>query len=150
MNTYVGVKLIKAKPMTFGEYRALRGWDVPEGKDPNEMGYMVEYQPDGYQSWSPVEVFEKAYFKLEKSDSITQLDVDEFSGGMLAQQLDEKTVHVRCETPTGFVLHETSSCVDPANFDMEIGAKCAGDKIKDKVWSHLGFVLQWARFGLWQ
>lgn len=41
MTSYIGVKSIEAKPMTFGEYRNHRGWPVPEGMDPNDAGYTL-------------------------------------------------------------------------------------------------------------
>lgn len=147
MKAYIGVKLIEAKPMTLGGFGRLVGKATPL-EDDHKEGYLVVYQPDGYKSWSPKETFESAYFPLERADSISSEDVDLFSNDMDSSKLDEKTVHVCCTAPTGFVWHETSSCVDPENFDMQIGTACASDKIKDKVWSHLGFVLQWAKFGL--
>ena len=57
---YIGVKLIKARPMTRGQYNFYRGWTIPEGENPMDKGYLVVY-PDGYESWSPLEVFEEAY-----------------------------------------------------------------------------------------
>jgi hypothetical protein len=73
MEVYTGFKKIAAKPMTRGEYNALRGWHVPPDEDPNDRGYLVEYldSPNAnhpnfknYISWSPQDVFEKAYRKL--------------------------------------------------------------------------------------
>jgi hypothetical protein len=72
MKTYTGTKVIKAKPMTKREYCDYRGWNVPEGEDPNEEVYLVEYEADpsskpnhqdheGYISMSPKHVFDKAY-----------------------------------------------------------------------------------------
>lgn len=70
MNTYIGVKLIRAKPMTRGEYNAFRGWNVPADENPADEGFLVEYldggkantpQYDGYVSWSPADVFNRAY-----------------------------------------------------------------------------------------
>ena len=70
MQQFIGTKLINAKPMTRGEYNKYRGWQVPENENPEDAGYLVEYQdsptantPDhaGYVSWSPKDVFEKAY-----------------------------------------------------------------------------------------
>ena len=70
MKKYIGTKVLKAAPMNRGEYNILRGWNIPENEDPKEDGYLVEYQdggkpnhPDyeGYISWSPKDVFEKAY-----------------------------------------------------------------------------------------
>lgn len=45
MKHYIGVKMVQAEPME------------KDGK----AGYKVVY-PDGYESWSPKEVFEEAYF----------------------------------------------------------------------------------------
>lgn len=70
MNTYIGVKVINAKPMTRQEYNDLRGWQIPADENGADEGFLVEYQdggkanhPDfaGYISWSPADVFEKSY-----------------------------------------------------------------------------------------
>lgn len=70
LEQYIGVKLIKAKPMTRGEYNDYRGWQIPENEDPAEKGYLVEYldssnsvhpNHENYISWSPADVFEEAY-----------------------------------------------------------------------------------------
>jgi hypothetical protein len=67
---YQGSKQLKAMPMTKASYCELRGWSVPADEDPAEVGYCVEYQDGGkpnlegfvgYVSWSPADVFEKAY-----------------------------------------------------------------------------------------
>ena len=54
--------------MTLGEFIEQTGRD-PYANDPemhsnNEEGYIVEYE-DGYKSWSPKNVFEKAYKMAE-------------------------------------------------------------------------------------
>ena len=67
---FIGTKILRAVEMTLGDYNILQGWELPEGQDPETEGYLVEYldggqpnHPDfsGYISWSPEEVFEKAY-----------------------------------------------------------------------------------------
>lgn len=59
---YIGTKLIKAKPMTRGEYNAYRGWKIPENENTEDEGYMVVYvDSDDYVSWSPKDVFDRAY-----------------------------------------------------------------------------------------
>lgn len=59
---YIGTKLIKAKPMTRGEYNEYRGWKIPENENPQDEGYLVVYvDSDDYVSWSPKDVFERAY-----------------------------------------------------------------------------------------
>ena len=59
MKKYIGVKIIEAEPMT--DHEIARAIDRPyhTGTEPQE-GYRVVY-PDGYVSWSPKDVFEKAY-----------------------------------------------------------------------------------------
>lgn len=60
---YTGTKTVLAQPMTKGEAEKHLGRkiDTPAVEKPDEQpGYLVEYE-DGYQSWSPKEVFEKAY-----------------------------------------------------------------------------------------
>lgn len=67
---YIGTKLINATPMTRIEYNALRGWVVPPNENPEDPGFLVEYIDGGaanvpgfagYVSWSPQDVFERAY-----------------------------------------------------------------------------------------
>lgn len=62
MERYIGTKVIKARPITRGEYNKLRKWTIPANENPNDEGYLVEYE-DGYISWSPRATFEKAYRK---------------------------------------------------------------------------------------
>lgn len=49
---------------------------------------------------------------------------------------------------TGFEVHGQSSCIKPENFNLGIGAAYAQIKAEDKIWEGLGFVLQWAKYGL--
>lgn len=62
LDTFVGTKVIHARPMGRGDYNVLRGWTLPEGESPDDEGYLVEYpDSDGYVSWSPKDVFERSY-----------------------------------------------------------------------------------------
>lgn len=70
MTTHIGTKLINASPMTREAYNHLRGWTVPADENPADDGYLVEYldggRPNvagfaGYVSWSPKDVFDRAY-----------------------------------------------------------------------------------------
>lgn len=38
--------------------------------------------------------------------------------------------------------------VKPENFDLNVGSNYARIKAEDKIWEGLGFVLQWAKYGL--
>lgn len=156
MKPYIGVKQIKAKPMTLGEYYELRGWDIGD-KDPSEQVYLVEYQDSktnvpgfsGYVSYSPKEVFEAAYLELSDPTKITKDVVDNFvtiaEGGVTRQR--NHTV-VLSELSNGMTTVTDAACVDPNNYDESIGKELALKKTKDKVFFGLGFVLAWARNGL--
>jgi hypothetical protein len=68
--TYLGVKLIRGTAMSRQEYNDLRGWRLPDNENGEDAGYLVEYLDggapnlagfDGYVSWSPADVFDRAY-----------------------------------------------------------------------------------------
>lgn len=59
---YIGTKLIKAKPMTRGEYNAYRGWTIPKNENPDEEGYLVVYvDSNDHVSWVPKYIFDREY-----------------------------------------------------------------------------------------
>lgn len=61
MKKYIGTKQIEAEPMTRGDAwgkHLLR--EKPSTENFDDEGYHVRYE-DGYESWSPKDVFEKAY-----------------------------------------------------------------------------------------
>lgn len=49
---------------------------------------------------------------------------------------------------TGFEVHGQAACVKPENFDLNVGSNYARIKAEDKIREGLGFVLQWAKYGL--
>ena len=70
---YEGTKRVHAKPMNRGDYNVYRGWEVPADENPADDGYLVEYldggkandpRHAGYISWSPKDVFERAYCEV--------------------------------------------------------------------------------------
>lgn len=65
MKKYIGIKWIKAEPMTRGDYNKYRGWQIPKDENPADEGYLVIHG-GGYESWSPKEVFEQAYHESGK------------------------------------------------------------------------------------
>lgn len=74
MKRYIGVKVINAKPMSKQEYNDFRGWELPADENGADEGLLVEYLDggranteafDGYVSWSPKAVFEKAYRRVD-------------------------------------------------------------------------------------
>lgn len=63
MKKYIGTKTIEATPMNLGDYNDYRKWTIPANEDPKREGYLVKY-PDGYESWSPKDVFDASYHEL--------------------------------------------------------------------------------------
>lgn len=65
MQKYIGTKIIEAVPaIRKGGKVYEEGWPIPKSMDPTEKGYKVRY-PDGYESWSPKDVFEEAYRPID-------------------------------------------------------------------------------------
>lgn len=70
MKQYIGTKIVQAEPANRFWFENGEKLVVPDSEDtPNrvreatagEKGYKVVYPPDGYESWSPKDVFEAAY-----------------------------------------------------------------------------------------
>ena len=79
MKPYIGTKTLNAKPMTRGLYNEFRGWALPVDENPDDHGYLVEYTDggkanteafNGYVSWSPKDVFERAYSEVVVSSRL--------------------------------------------------------------------------------
>lgn len=153
MKHYVGVKIIQAEPMTHEEYCKRRNQTCALRADGQPIeGYRVFY-PDGYESWSPKGVFEKAYLPMgEQPDRVTAEMVDAMLGGAEnpahAETRHGKLTVVEKSTVTGFLMVEGSGCVNPENYDEVLGAEIAMKRIRDRVWGYLGFIVQWGRDGL--
>ena len=159
MKQYIGTKLVKAEPaiMVNGKLVLVESFDTPiqAPRDAEvKAGYKVCY-PDGYESWSPRDVFERAYFPLDinsdlKPDqpSIGPDMVDAFINAVEVQTMGEKTTVVRAVLKNGFEIVESSACVSPENYSEELGREICLNKIKDKVWELLGFLLQTAVNGV--
>lgn len=153
MTKYLGSKLIEAEPITRGDYNKYRGWTIPENEDPKEDGYLIKY-PDGYVSWSPKTIFDRTYMALEDNKdlpsgvSIGQKMVDEFISYTETKTMGEQTTVVRCVLRNGFVIVGSSSCVDPKNYSEDMGYDICMNKIRDKIWELLGFLLQTAWHGI--
>lgn len=48
---------------------------------------------------------------------------------------------VSVKLKNGWTITETSACVDPANYDHELGKSICMEKIEDQVWKMLGWTL---------
>lgn len=144
----IGIKMVEFTAMTAAEALA-KGYKT-NGKSGSDEGYEVTY-PDGYKSWCPKEVADSAYFILDKKNDGTKIlkeDVEKFITNVDVITVGTKTTVVNAHTLTGFDTVRHSSCVDPKNYNEELGKQYAMEEVINSLWAHLGFVLQWAKYGL--
>ena len=77
--------------------------------------------------------------------TVTQEQVNENMQDVIVrtlQDFEKPCTYVTVRMKNGFTLRESTTCVDPANYDEEIGKKICLEKIEDKVWFLLGYALQ--------
>ena len=145
MKKYIGFRMIQAE----GADRSKEDKRVFLNSDarPSDQEYEEGYT-DGYQSWLPKDIFEKAYMQVGDNNTITQDMVDNFivSYEIVTQQ--NKITIVTATLANNFTIVESSACVDPANYNEQIGTEICIDRIKNKIWFLLGFLLQTAKDGV--
>lgn len=99
MKKYIGTKTIQAEPMTKGrafDAGLLRAGNIP-ATERDVPGYKVAYG-NGYESWSPADVFEDAY-KLAETPldrlEIERQDLDKRAGKIVEFRLSETYKNLR-------------------------------------------------------
>lgn len=77
-------------------------------------------------------------------NTVTQAVVDELmeSCDIAVTTAFDKCTIVACKLPNGFVIVESSSCVDPANYDEDMGVDICMKNIEKKLWELEGYLLQ--------
>lgn len=76
---------------------------------------------------------------------VTPEEVKENMQDVIVRTLDDfgkPCTYVTVRMKNGFTLRESTTCVDPANYNEEIGKQICLKKIEDKVWFLLGYALQ--------
>lgn len=46
---------------------------------------------------------------------------------------------VHAKLPCGFIITETSACIDPSNYNREIGREICMKRVRDNVWELEGY-----------
>lgn len=138
IRNYISVKFVKAEPC--------KAWKDFGDHGIGENGYKIYYS-DSHIYWCPKKEFEAHYLELEKEDTITQKDVDNFISKIEAIKMGDKTTVTQATLKNGFLMVAGSACVEPKNFDLEIGKQCCMERIKNNIWEFLGFLLQCAKSG---
>lgn len=137
MNKYLGTKEVSAKPMTRGEYNDYRGWQIPENEDPNDQGYLIEYRDggksndsrhSGYISWSPADVFNRAYAPID-----TWLDRVKLEQAELQIKLDALNKTLDVERKPDFITDEQWIFMTRQQFHMRQYNQILKDRIANAV-----------------
>lgn len=78
------------------------------------------------------------------SNRITQEQVNEMvkKTKLVFEVFGQKTLVMVATLPNGFVIVDGSSCVDPENFDFNIGRNILLKRLENKIWELEGYVLQ--------
>lgn len=88
--------------------------------------------------------------KMDRN-TVTQKDIDKL---LKDAKVEVKTVFDKCTVVTvqlanGFVITESSACVDPVNYDGEVGKKICMKRIENKLWELEGYYLQKCLHNMW-
>lgn len=77
-------------------------------------------------------------------NTVTQSVIDELmeSCDIAVTTAFDKCTIVACKLPNGFVIVESSSCVDPDNYDEDMGVDICMKNIEKKLWELEGYLLQ--------
>jgi hypothetical protein len=77
-------------------------------------------------------------------NTVTKEQIDEIIEYSMfdVQTVLGKCTVVTCMLPNGFIIVESSACVDPANYDEKLGAEICKERIINKVWELEGYKLQ--------
>lgn len=88
--------------------------------------------------------FEEDSTTTQVNDSVKKEDIDSILSQTLisVEKYGDKTTILKATLPNGFVVVESSSCVDPKNFNMSIGEQICMKKLEDKIWELEGYKLQ--------
>ena len=78
------------------------------------------------------------------NNKITKDQIDELisKSNIDDVKMGEKSTVVALTLPNGFTIIESSSCVDVANYDHELGKSICIERITNKIWELEGYRLQ--------
>lgn len=166
MKKYIGTKLVQATPAIRKGGKVYLPTDaIPRTMEQVEEGYKVVYE-DGYESWSPKDVFEKAYKIAETPVDRMQIEAEEVneryvklaafidSGKMdevVNDMYNKCLLEMQCCTMFDYIrLLDTriqrmqgsdDAEVRKMNFGMAIMALKAGYPIRRKGWNGEGLMV---------
>lgn len=149
MAKYIGIIMLDLEPMTAEEAYNKNYLINMNALNKNSNGYEVTYE-NGDKTWVPSCSIDNNYFKLEDKDGdkISSKDIINFTDKIESITIGDNTTNTTITCITGFKIHGQSSCVNPDNYDINIGKTYAKHHAEDKLWEYLGFILKWAKNGI--
>ena len=121
-------------------------------KDISYNNGLVAYKLDNVNSSGlmSLNVFEKYFEKYEEEEpQKVAITVNADYIGWIIENSEfhidtvfDKCTVVSCRLPNGFVIVESSACVDPDNYNEDMGIEICTNKIVDKIWELEGYALQ--------
>jgi hypothetical protein len=101
-------------------------------------------------SLDPTDAVTEKVIAVFNHDTITPLMVSDVldRSKIDVRKLGVKTTVVTVTLPSGFVIVKSSSCVNPDNYDEEVGKRLCLEEVYAKVYELLGFLLQTAVGGV--
>lgn len=77
-------------------------------------------------------------------NTITQKEINELmnQSHVAVNEVFGKCTIVSLKMPNGFILTESSACVDPANYDVKMGEEICLKRIENRIWELEGYRLQ--------
>jgi hypothetical protein len=155
MVAFAGTSLVHAATMTRQEYNDYRGWQLPEGENGEDQGYLIEdragkkntEQLNGFVQWLPKDEFDR---KFKPQPKVTPERIKEL--------LTRVQLHFTFgETPTKYVRADAwldgsfhlatamSKAVNLENFSKELGIEYSREDVmaiaENKLWELEGYRL---------
>ena len=137
----------KKKPITIQAYQTDKELVIHtlEGDMKASIGDYIITGVNGEQYPCKPDIFEKTYEACTDENTVTEEEVADNMKDIIcstAVEFGKPVTYVTVRMKNGFTLRESTTCVDPKNYDEKIGRQICLDKIEDKIWFLLGYALQ--------
>ena len=108
------------------------------GEDGKSNGYMDIATFEAYFEKVVDETEDEPFYEITEEYIASIMDKSEFE----VYTTFNKCTIVSCRLPNGFVITESSACVNPESYDAETGFNICLDKIAGKIWELEAYMLQ--------
>ena len=121
--------------------------DICNVTDVSESGVITfEYNNGQYMGCMSYDQFEKYFVKYEETSptSVSEEQIEEImkESKFIVTSVFDKCTIVSCKLPNGFVLVESSACIDPQNYNQKMGVEICMNRIKEKLFEMEAYRLQ--------